>query len=287
MADNSVRSYLYDYDHLCRFGEERGLEAEGITIDDLRCLLAEINDLGVAPTTQRRFVAAWRLFFKMLVIGGDRKDNPADLLDLPLRPKHLPDVLTDEDITNIQSTFDLSTPEGYRNYVIVEMLYDCGLRVSELVGLRLSNLYVDEELIQVIGKGNKERWVPVGRRALELLGFYILEGSCCCRWYQKECQSSFVAPQFCHRAGGAWCRFACRAGDVGAREHSHYGDIHSLEPREFAGDDQLFPSALCQEDPIGLFCSPPSAVFFLPSLCSVIHRSILSLTFFPRLRRDP
>ena len=173
MADNSVRSYLYDYDHLCRFGEERGLEAEGITIDDLRCLLAEINDLGVAPTTQRRFVAAWRLFFKMLVIGGDRKDNPADLLDLPLRPKHLPDVLTDEDITKIQSTFDLSTPEGYRNYVIVEMLYDCGLRVSELVGLRLSNLYVDEELIQVIGKGNKERWVPVGRRALELLGFYI------------------------------------------------------------------------------------------------------------------
>ena len=173
MADNSVRSYLYDYDHLCRFGEERGLEAEGITIDDLRCLLAEINDLGVAPTTQRRFVAAWRLFFKMLVIGGDRKDNPADLLDLPLRPKHLPDVLTDEDITKIQSTFDLSTPEGYRNYVIVEMLYDCGLRVSELVGLRLSNLYVDEELIQVIGKGNKERWVPVGRRALELVGFYI------------------------------------------------------------------------------------------------------------------
>ena len=118
-------------------------------------------------------IAGWRMFYKMLVVEDALKDSPADLLDLPMRPRHLPDVLTDSEITEIQRTFDRSTMEGERNYVIVEVLYGCGLRVSELVGLKMSNIYADEQMLQVIGKGDKERWVPVNERALQLMLNYI------------------------------------------------------------------------------------------------------------------
>ena len=113
------------------------------------------------------------MFFHMLVVEDAIKDSPADLLDLPLRPKHLPDVLTDEDITKIQQTFDLSLPDQYRNNVIVEVLYGCGLRVSELVNLKLSNIYEKEQCLRVIGKGDKERWVPINPRALDMMLTYI------------------------------------------------------------------------------------------------------------------
>ena len=118
-------------------------------------------------------ISGWRMFFKHLVVEDAIKENPADLLDLPLRPEHLPDVLTDEDITKIQDTFDKSLPDQYRNNVIVEVLYGCGLRVSELVNLKLSNIYADELMLQIFGKGSKERWVPINPHALEMLATYI------------------------------------------------------------------------------------------------------------------
>lgn len=173
LAGNSVAAYLTDYDHLARYMTDQALAPEEVTLDHLQQLLNTVDSLEIAPTTQRRMIAGWRTFFKMLVIDDILKDNPAELLDLPTRPKHLPDVLTDEEITKIQSTIDLSLPEGMRNYVIIEVLYGCGLRVSELVNLRMSNIYADEEYLQIIGKGDKERWVPIGRRALELLTTYI------------------------------------------------------------------------------------------------------------------
>lgn len=173
MAGNSVNAYLQDFDHLARFMIEQGKEPECVSQDDLRLLLKLFSSLDIAPTTQRRMIAGWRMFFKMLVVEDAIKDSPADLIELPLRPKHLPDVLTDSDITDIQSTFDRSTPEGERNYTIVEVLYGCGLRVSELVNLKMSNVYADEQMLQVIGKGDKERWVPINVHALELLLNYI------------------------------------------------------------------------------------------------------------------
>lgn len=173
MADNSVRSYLFDFDHLMNFMADRAVEPVAVDLGSLQQLLAELNAAGIAPTTQRRLIAGWRMFFKMLVVEDAIKANPADLLDLPVRPQHLPDVLTDEDITRVQSTFDLSLPDQYRNYVIVEVLYGCGLRVSELVGLRLSNIYEQEQYLQVIGKGDKQRWVPINPRALDLMLTYI------------------------------------------------------------------------------------------------------------------
>lgn len=173
LADNSVQAYMRDFDHLARFMEEQEADSEHTTLEHLQQLLARLNEAGIAPTSQRRMIAGWRMFFHMLVVEDAIKDSPADLLDLPIRPQHLPDVLTDEDITKIQSTFDLSLPDQFRNNVIVEVLYGCGLRVSELVNLKLSNIYADEQMLQVIGKGDKQRWVPINPRALDMLMMYI------------------------------------------------------------------------------------------------------------------
>jgi integrase/recombinase XerD len=173
LADNSVLAYLRDFDHLSRFMVEQGTDSEHVALEQLQQLLAQLNDTGIASTSQRRMIAGWRMFFHMLVVEDAIKDSPADLLDLPLRPKHLPDVLTDEDITKIQQTFDLSLPDQYRNNVIVEVLYGCGLRVSELVNLKLSNIYEKEQCLRVIGKGDKERWVPINPRALDMMLTYI------------------------------------------------------------------------------------------------------------------
>ena len=178
MADNSVQAYLRDFAHLQVFAVEQGVEPEQVTLRDLQQLLKRFSDLDIAPATQRRMISGWRMFFHMLVIEDAIKESPADLLDLPIRPKHLPDVLNDDEITEIQETFDRSTPEGERNYVIVEVLYGCGLRVSELVNLKLSNIYADEQYLQVIGKGDKERWVPVNERALDLMLSYIHNVRC-------------------------------------------------------------------------------------------------------------
>ena len=174
MAGNSVEAYLHDYDHMARFMIEQNKEPEEVELADLQQLLKSFVDLEIAPTSQRRMIAGWRMFYKMLVVEDAMKDSPADLLDLPMRPKHLPDVLNDDEITAIQATFDRSTPEGERNYVIVEVLYGCGLRVSELVNLKMSNLYAEEQMLQVIGKGDKERWVPINEHALRLLEDYLL-----------------------------------------------------------------------------------------------------------------
>ena len=173
LADNSVAAYLRDVGHMERFMVEQEIEPEDVSLDTLQQLLRQLNDTGIAQSSQRRMIAGWRLFFKHLVVEDAMKDSPAEMLDLPIRPNHLPDVLSDEDITKIQSTFDLSLPDQYRNNVIIEVLYGCGLRVSELVNLKMSNIYADEQVLQIIGKGNKERWVPINPHALDMLEMYI------------------------------------------------------------------------------------------------------------------
>lgn len=173
LADNSVEAYLRDLSHLRRFAEPLGLEPQDITVENLNELLYQLCQTDVAVTTQCRIISGLRTFFRMLVIEGVLDENPASLVELPKRPKHLPDVLSDADIEALQGTFDRSLPGPARNYVIVEVLYGCGLRVSELINLKLSNLYAEEEMLQVFGKGDKERWVPINPRALRLLQDYI------------------------------------------------------------------------------------------------------------------
>lgn len=192
LAQNSVDAYLRDIRHLVDFFVEQNKEPEDVSIDELQQLLKQMNDLGIAPTTQRRMISGWRIFFKMLVIEDAIKDNPADLLDLPLRPKHLPDVLSNEDIEKIQASFDLSIPDQYRNNVIIEVLYGCGLRVSELVNLKLSNIYEEEQCLQIFGKGDKERWVPINPRALEMMLTYIHTVRCHCNIKPHEEKYVFI-----------------------------------------------------------------------------------------------
>ena len=173
LADNSVQAYLRDVEHLRRYVEPAGVEPQDVAVEHIQGLLKELAESGIAITTQCRIISGLRTFYRMLVIEDVVSENPAELVDMPTRPQHLPDVLTDEDVAAIQDTFNRSLPWQDRNYVIVEVLYGCGLRVSELVNLRLSNIYPEEEMLQVIGKGNKERWVPINTHALNLLQDYI------------------------------------------------------------------------------------------------------------------
>ena len=174
MSYNSVSAYLHDVSLLRNFAEPQGIEPEGVTEAHLRQMLLQLNETGVAVTTQCRIISGWRAFFRMLVMDEVLPDNPAGRIAMPTRPKHLPDVLDDSEIDAMQQTFDRSLPGPARNYVIVEVLYGCGLRVSELVNLKLSNIYADEQMLQIFGKGDKERWVPINPRALHLMQDYVL-----------------------------------------------------------------------------------------------------------------
>lgn len=174
LADNSIQAYLRDVQHLQRFAIPLGITPEAVTDQHLKALLLQLNQTGIAISTQCRIISGWRTYFKMLVIEEAIKENPADMIEMPARGKHLPDVLTDNDITAMQATLDRSLPGPARNYVIIEVLYGCGLRVSELVNLRLSNIFHEEQMLQIFGKGGKERWVPINSHALNLLEDYIL-----------------------------------------------------------------------------------------------------------------
>lgn len=173
LSGNSVQAYLRDVEHLRRFAEPLGLSPEAVGKEQMNELLLQLNEAGIAVATQCRIISGWRAFFRMLVIEGSLKENPAELLDMPSRGKHLPDVLTDDDVAAMQATLDRSLPGPARNYVIIEVLYGCGLRVSELVNLKLSNIYAEDEMLQIFGKGSKERWVPINAHALRLLVDYI------------------------------------------------------------------------------------------------------------------
>lgn len=173
LSDNSIMAYLNDVAHLAQYGVEKGRSPEQIRLEDLRGLVAELNEVGVALATQCRIVSGIRTFFRMMLIEDAIKENPAELLEMPRGSRHLPDVLTNDDVDAICATFDLSMPDQARNRVIVEVLYGCGLRVSELVELRLSNIFPDEEFLLVTGKGDKQRWVPINHTALKLTLQYI------------------------------------------------------------------------------------------------------------------
>ena len=173
LSDNSIEAYLRDVSHLAQFAVERGKSPSQITLDDLRQLVAQLSDIGVALTTQSRIVSGLRTFYKMMVVEDAVSDNPATLLEMPRTARHLPDVLSNDEIDAIIATFDLSLPDQARNRVIVEVLYGCGLRVSELVNLHLSNIYPDDECLLVTGKGDKQRWVPINSTALHLMLQYV------------------------------------------------------------------------------------------------------------------
>ena len=173
LLPNSIDAYIHDVSYLSEYSRKIALLPEEIKLADLQDFLKELNATEIALTTQCRMISGIRMFFKYLLVEDAIQENPADLLDVPRTTRKLPDVLSNAEVDRMLATFDNSKPDEARNTVIIEVLYGCGLRVSELVGLTLSQLYLNEECLLITGKGNKQRWVPINSRAIKLLENYI------------------------------------------------------------------------------------------------------------------
>lgn len=173
LSANTVEAYNDDIRKLLKYIADRHRCPEEIEEADLHEFLATLYDLGISARTQARIISGIRSFFSFLKITGKVKDNPAALLKMPKLGKHFPDILTVEEIDAMEAAIDVSTYEGCRNRAIVEVMYSCGLRVSEVVSLRISNLFLQEEYIMVEGKGSKQRLVPISETAITLIRDYL------------------------------------------------------------------------------------------------------------------
>ena len=174
LSVNTVEAYLADVDKLFQFTEtSNGQRPDEISTADLKDFLKWINELGMLPPTQSRVLSGIKAFFKFMVLENVIKTDPSALLESPKISRKLPDTLSIHDINNLMAAIDLSKPEGMRNKAMLEVLYGCGLRVSELTGLRISNLYLEIEFIKIIGKGDKERLVPIGSEAVKYLKLWL------------------------------------------------------------------------------------------------------------------
>jgi integrase/recombinase XerD len=174
LSANSIEAYLHDLDLLTRFLQLKGSPGGPASVDlaDLQHFVKYLAELGLSAATQARVISGLRAFFLYALQEHIIPANPAELLEAPKLRRALPDVLTLEEIDNMLGAIDLSKPEGTRNKAIIETLYSCGLRVSEAVNLRLSNIFADVGFVRVIGKGDKERLVPIGASALKYIRLY-------------------------------------------------------------------------------------------------------------------
>lgn len=183
LAKNSIDAYLADFDKLTQYLNLSNLDlaVKNITKEHLDGFLIYLYDLNVGPRTQARIISGIKAFYNYLILEDIVEVNPAVLLESPKIGRKLPEILNIDEIDQIIAQIDLSTKEGERNRAIIETLYSCGLRVSELTSLQLSNLYFEEGFILVRGKGDKERLVPIGKTAQKYIGFYFEQ----CRNHQK------------------------------------------------------------------------------------------------------
>jgi integrase/recombinase XerD len=172
LAENSVFAYQNDVSKLYDFSKDKNLTVKDLSYEHLKEFVAELYDLGLSARSQARIISGIKQFFGFLLVEDVLMDDPSELLELPRIGMKLPEVLTIEEIDQLISAVDLGKNEGHRNKAIIETLYSCGLRVSELVNLRFSDLYFEEGFIRVIGKGNKERLVPVSPSVEKEIGIY-------------------------------------------------------------------------------------------------------------------
>jgi len=177
LSQNSVSAYVNDINKLISFIEVDfpGFFPETIKLFQLRKFVEWMSEKGVSPRTQARTISGIKSFYKFLLIEEVVENDPTTLLESPKIGRKLPDVLTDEEINHLIDSVDLSKPEGLRNKAILETLYSCGLRVSELVSLRISNLHFEQEFIKISGKGEKERLVPISKRAIDEIRKYLFD----------------------------------------------------------------------------------------------------------------
>jgi integrase/recombinase XerD len=174
LSVNSIESYSRDVSKLIKFVEDNNSNESPITISDeyIQQFIYE-NSKGLNPRSQSRLISGIRSFFDYLIFENYRKDNPTSLLETPKIGRKLPDTLSIEEIDRIIAEIDLSTPEGERNRAMLETLYSCGLRVSELITLKISDLFFNEGFIRVIGKGDKQRFVPINEQTQKYINIYI------------------------------------------------------------------------------------------------------------------
>jgi len=173
LSPNTYDAYLTDLEKLLHYLDTANIDPLDVTLENLQHFMAGLHDIGIHPRSQARILSGVKSFFKFLVIADYRKDDPAELLEGPKIGFHLPEVLTVEEIDKIIATVDMSKNEGQRNRAILETLYSCGLRVSELCNLKLSDLYLDEGFIKVEGKGSKQRLVPISQRAISEINGWL------------------------------------------------------------------------------------------------------------------
>ncbi|MFZ9848807.1 MAG: site-specific tyrosine recombinase XerD, partial [Flavobacteriales bacterium] len=175
LSPNSIEAYLHDIEKLLQYLDYAQIKAmpEDIKLQHLRDFLKWATELGMSRNTQARVISGIKAFYKFLVLEQHIKEDPTLLLEAPKFGRKLPDTLSIVDIDNLIAAIDLSKPEGQRNKAILETLYSCGLRVSELVGLKISEMYTSDGFIKVTGKGSKERLVPIGAKALKEISLYF------------------------------------------------------------------------------------------------------------------
>ena len=172
---NTLDAYMRDVDKLFRYLAVEQVDVLDVKLEDLEHFAAFISDLGIGPRSLARILSGVRQFYRFLVLDGYLEVDPTELLESPKQPDHLPEVLSTAEVDLLEQAIDLSKWEGHRNRAIIEVLFSCGLRVSELTNLKLSNLYIEEQYMRVMGKGSKERLVPISPRALDELNYWFAD----------------------------------------------------------------------------------------------------------------
>jgi integrase/recombinase XerD len=174
LSTNSIDAYIRDVNKLAQYATLNDLPScKEVTMEDVQLFLKYITQLGLSPRSQARILSGIKAFYKYLLLENEIKSDPTALIEAPKLGRKLPDTLSIEEIDTLINTIDRSTPEGERNKAILEVLYSCGLRVSELINLKISNIYFKDAFIKIIGKGDKERLVPIGQQAIHYIYLYL------------------------------------------------------------------------------------------------------------------
>ncbi len=174
-SPNTIEAYTHDIDYLFNFLRGEQIGVEDVRLEHLETFAATIHEFGVSATSQARILSGVRSFFRFLVLDGVLRDDPSELLESPSVGEHLPEVLSTEEVDRMEAAIDLSKWEGQRNRAIIEVLFSCGLRVSELVSLKFSDVFAEEKYLRIVGKGDKERLVPISDTALNEIKLWLFD----------------------------------------------------------------------------------------------------------------
>lgn len=174
-SPNTLNAYIRDVDKLLKFLSDEEKTPQEAKLKDIENFAAAVCDLGIGARSLARILSGVRQFYRFLVLDGYMEADPTELLESPKQPQHLPEVLSTAEVDMLERAIDLSKWEGHRNRAIIEVLFSCGLRVSELTHLKLSNLYREEQFVRVMGKGSKERLVPISPKALQELDYWFTD----------------------------------------------------------------------------------------------------------------